>query len=64
MRHKSCRTLVGSTRQSIFFARSLLTRMMDPRVKPAGDGREMPNPIRVIAGPDPAIHRWKEFFDR
>jgi hypothetical protein len=32
-------SLPGSTGQSIVFAKEFLTKKMDPRVKPAGDGR-------------------------
>src|SRR5260370_31401997 len=31
-------SLPGLTRQSILFAKKVLTKRMDPRVKPAGDG--------------------------
>jgi hypothetical protein len=40
MKHKSCRTAVGLTRQSILFARNRFAKMMDARVKPAHDGLE------------------------
>src|SRR5439155_27055078 len=46
----------GLTRPSICFAK-LLTKKMDPRVKPAGDGRAYSDrPRLVVAGLDPAIH--------
>ena len=38
-------------RQSILFAKRGLTKMMDPRVKPAGDV-----PVGPVDGLDPAIH--------
>src|ERR1700694_1597806 len=44
-------SLPGLTRQSIFFAKSLLAKEMDPRVKPAGDVslREAPRSNLVAA---------------
>ncbi|TMJ75533.1 MAG: hypothetical protein E6G80_02525 [Alphaproteobacteria bacterium] len=45
-----------TTRQSIVVAKRLSRRMMDPRVKPAGDEAAHVILSPVIAGLDPAIH--------
>src|SRR5215813_7166062 len=43
--------------QSILFAKRFLRRMMDPRVKPAGDGEKPRSIPFVMPGLDPGIHR-------
>jgi hypothetical protein len=52
---KSSLSLPGLTRQSIIFAWSSMRRMMDPRVKPAGDGDGRRERFVTVLRPEPKV---------